>query len=317
MSSCVRLDMKGTLLTTHCSLNATTGGHAEPACTRPRCSALLRTNRYWLREVEQRSQQQSFASQQACRTPRHGVRWKQSVIAMAGGAAAQSDYYTILGVNETATTAELKQAFRRKALKLHPDVNKAADAKERFMEAKAAFTALSEPNLRAEYDRKRKGGMNWNDFASSMGGSSQPRQRPAAAAQAEEPFYGFSDFFRDVEGEVTKRRRRAASKEPGTLLEELAALGEDILEELVDFFESELGLPPEEGSKNSRAAAAAAAKSKSEAASNSSRAEAAAASSRIRQQAEAASQAAQQSKKSAEDEVDDMLAALKKRMGKT
>ena len=80
-----------------------------------------------------------------------------------------------------------------------------------------------------------------------MGGSSQPRQRPAAAAQAEEPFYGFSDFFRDVEGEVTKRRRRAASKEPGTLLEELAALGEDILEELVDFFESELGLPPEEG----------------------------------------------------------------------
>lgn len=89
--------------------------------------------------------------------------------------------------------------------------------------------------------------MNWNDFASSMGGSSQPRQRPAAAAEAEEPFYGFSDFFRDVEGEVTKRRRKAASKEPGTLLEELAAVGEDILEELVDFFESELGLPPEEG----------------------------------------------------------------------
>lgn len=71
------------------------------------------------------------------------------------------------------------------------------------------------------------------------------------------------------------------------------------------------------GSKNSRAAAAAAAKSRSDTASSNSRAEAAAASSRIRQQAEAASQAAQQSKKSAEDEVEDMLAALKKRMGKT
>ena len=86
-------------------------------------------------------------------------------------------------------------------------------------------------------------GFDWGGFASGP----QPQQpgRPASKG-AEEPFYGFSEFFRDVENELGARRTKAASRrEAGTLLEELAALGEDILEDLVDFLESELGLQPD------------------------------------------------------------------------
>lgn len=85
-----------------------------------------------------------------------------------------------------------------------------------------------------------------------MGSQAQQAGR-SAAKQAEEPFYGFSEFFRDVEGELGSRRKRAASREAGTLLEELAAIGEDILEDLVEFLETELGLQPEKSAPASAA----------------------------------------------------------------
>jgi DnaJ-class molecular chaperone len=73
--------------------------------------------------------------------------------------------YEVLGVSESATKKEIKAAYRKKAMKLHPDVNKAPNAKEQFMECKTAYDTLADDKSRAQYDRARKGG-----FASGLGG---------------------------------------------------------------------------------------------------------------------------------------------------
>ena len=66
---------------------------------------------------------------------------------------AKKDYYDTLGVNKTATEAERKSAFRKKAKEYHPDVNKDPGAEEKFKEIGEAYSILSDESKRKQYNQ--------------------------------------------------------------------------------------------------------------------------------------------------------------------
>ena len=67
---------------------------------------------------------------------------------------AKRDYYEVLGVNRDATEADLKKAYRRLAMKYHPDRNENnAEAEAKFKESKEAYDVLSDSQKRSAYDQ--------------------------------------------------------------------------------------------------------------------------------------------------------------------
>jgi molecular chaperone DnaJ len=66
--------------------------------------------------------------------------------------ANKRDYYEILGLSRSVSNAEIKDAYRKLALKYHPDRNKSPDAEDKFKEISEAYAVLSDPNKRRQYD---------------------------------------------------------------------------------------------------------------------------------------------------------------------
>ena len=79
-------------------------------------------------------------------------------------AATQRDYYEILGLSRGASDTDVKKAFRRLARALHPDVNEAPDAEERFREVAEAYEVLSKSETRELYDRYGHAGLRSGGF---------------------------------------------------------------------------------------------------------------------------------------------------------
>ena len=84
---------------------------------------------------------------------------------------AKRDYYEVLGVSRNATDAEMKKAYRRLAMKYHPDRNKGdTSAEEKFKEAKEAHDILSDERKRAAYDQFGHAGVD-NSAGPGYGGA--------------------------------------------------------------------------------------------------------------------------------------------------
>src|SRR5579872_2472710 len=108
---------------------------------------------------------------------------------------SKRDYYKVLDVPRTATEAQIKQAYRRLAMKFHPDRNPSdRDAEERFKEAKEASEVLTDAHKRAVYDQHGHAGL---EAAARSGG-----RGPFGAGDA------FSDIFGDVFGDIFGAARR-------------------------------------------------------------------------------------------------------------
>ena len=78
---------------------------------------------------------------------------------------AKRDYYEILGVSKNASEEDIKKAYRKLAMKHHPDRNQGSSAKaseERFKEAKEAYEMLSDAQKRAAYDQYGHAGVDPN-----------------------------------------------------------------------------------------------------------------------------------------------------------
>ncbi len=111
---------------------------------------------------------------------------------------AKRDYYEVLGVSKSATADEIKKAYRRLAMKHHPDRNaEDTKAEDRFKEAKEAYEVLKDKDKRATYDQFGHDGLRAGPGGAGGFGGAE----------------GFSDIFGDVFGDIFGQGRARGGRQ--------------------------------------------------------------------------------------------------------
>ena len=104
--------------------------------------------------------------------------------------STKRDYYDVLGVGKSADATEIKKAYRKLAMKYHPDKNPGdKEAEERFKEINEAYEVLSDETKRRNYDQFGHEGVNGQGFGGAGGFGGQG-------------FGGFDDIFGDIFGDM-------------------------------------------------------------------------------------------------------------------
>jgi molecular chaperone DnaJ len=144
--------------------------------------------------------------------------------------ATKRDYYETLGVPKNASEEEIKKAYRKHAMKHHPDRNQGDSAKkseERFKECKEAYEMLSDPQKRAAYDQYGHAGVDPN-----MRGGPGP-----------EGFGGFAEAFGDIFGDVFGARAGRGGGRQVFRGSDLSYAMEITLEEAAEGKEAQIRIP--------------------------------------------------------------------------
>ncbi|MBU2575442.1 MAG: J domain-containing protein [Elusimicrobia bacterium] len=115
------------------------------------------------------------------------------------------DYYSVLGVAKAASGDEIKSAYRKLAMKHHPDRNPGNKAAEnKFKEINEAYEALSDAKKRGTYDQLGRSYREGQEFTPPPGGGADFRQAPGGQYSGRDfDPDGFSDFFRSIFGEMS------------------------------------------------------------------------------------------------------------------
>ncbi len=115
---------------------------------------------------------------------------------------SKRDFYEVLGVSKTATQDEIKAAYRKLAMKYHPDRNPDnKEAEDKFKEAAAAYEVLSNPEKRKQYDQ-------FGHQGAAGGFGSQ-------GMNMDDIFSNFEDIFGDIFGQQGQTQQRRRSKKAG------------------------------------------------------------------------------------------------------
>lgn len=126
--------------------------------------------------------------------------------------AAKRDYYEVLGVDKSATPDEIRKAYRKMALKYHPDQNPDnKEAEEKFKEAAEAYDVLSDPEKRKKYDQfgHNMGEGGFGGYGGGFGGfGGHSWTMEDIFAQFGDIFGGAGNFYPDMGNNAGKRRYR-------------------------------------------------------------------------------------------------------------